>query len=266
MAKQLRYLEIARVLKNRIIDGALQNGTLLPSQKELSVSFKTSVMTIRQALSVLEEEGLISVVHGTGTFVSAQRMHSENISLQGFQNEMDSKSMKISTEIIQKDYGIKNSKVKRIFKDNVEKFSVLTRLRKIGEKPVILQRSYIPDEYKEIIETYSRESSLYQIMSEKAGLMLTKGREIVIPAVIAEPESGLLEVNSGEPVFLSQRISLSLDGRVVIFDEAFLPGQSVFIASARYGRNNKFKYIIRRKDESNETDRFSDAGLWEDLE
>ena len=52
------YHQIERALKAQIESGHYGAGDLLPSETEFSQEFKVSKMTVRQALSRLENEGL----------------------------------------------------------------------------------------------------------------------------------------------------------------------------------------------------------------
>lgn len=63
------YMEIARELKKRISEGVYAPGQQLPSEPELAGQFGVSRGTLREALSVLEKEGVIRRRHGIGSFV-----------------------------------------------------------------------------------------------------------------------------------------------------------------------------------------------------
>lgn len=65
------YRQLARVLRERIDSGGLSSGQRLPSEKDLHDEFGLARETIRRALAVLRQEGLIEVRHGHGTFVAA---------------------------------------------------------------------------------------------------------------------------------------------------------------------------------------------------
>src|SRR5260221_2768255 len=54
----------------RILDGRLPAGTRLPTDEELAALYQISRDTVRQALALLANEGLIERVQGRGTFVS----------------------------------------------------------------------------------------------------------------------------------------------------------------------------------------------------
>ncbi|MGP3914258.1 GntR family transcriptional regulator [Nonomuraea sp. 10N515B] len=64
-----RYEEIAARLREQIERGDLTPGAALPSEAELRRQFAVSRNTVRQALSVLEREGLVVAEHGRGRFV-----------------------------------------------------------------------------------------------------------------------------------------------------------------------------------------------------
>jgi DNA-binding FadR family transcriptional regulator len=55
---------VADVLRTQIVDGELPDGSLLPKQDELIDEFQVSRPSFREALRILESEGLISVRRG----------------------------------------------------------------------------------------------------------------------------------------------------------------------------------------------------------
>jgi GntR family transcriptional regulator, transcriptional repressor for pyruvate dehydrogenase complex len=55
---------VADELRQQIIDGKLADGDLLPGQKQLVEHFNVSLVSVREALRILETEGLVSVRRG----------------------------------------------------------------------------------------------------------------------------------------------------------------------------------------------------------
>ena len=55
---------VADELRQQIIDGRLSDGDLLPGQKQLVAHFNVSLVSVREALRILETEGLVSVRRG----------------------------------------------------------------------------------------------------------------------------------------------------------------------------------------------------------
>lgn len=63
------YAQMANILRASIADGEYPPGVRLPSESALAREHGVSAMTARQAVSVLEEEGLVRRIQGKGTFV-----------------------------------------------------------------------------------------------------------------------------------------------------------------------------------------------------
>jgi GntR family transcriptional regulator, transcriptional repressor for pyruvate dehydrogenase complex len=55
---------VAGILRTRIIDGVIPNGSRLPKQDELLREFRVSRPSLREALRILEAEGLVTVQRG----------------------------------------------------------------------------------------------------------------------------------------------------------------------------------------------------------
>jgi GntR family transcriptional regulator len=64
------YEQVAMLVQQWIENGELAKGERLPSITALAESFGVAVVTVRQALALLEERGLIDRHQGRGTFVS----------------------------------------------------------------------------------------------------------------------------------------------------------------------------------------------------
>ncbi|WP_167533686.1 GntR family transcriptional regulator [Streptomyces marokkonensis] len=60
---------IADDLRDRIVTGRLKPGDRLPSEAHLAAQYMVSTPTLRNALAVLQAEGLVEKVHGKGNFV-----------------------------------------------------------------------------------------------------------------------------------------------------------------------------------------------------
>lgn len=69
MAGQPMYEKIADTLREQMTSGSLQPGARLPTQEQLSETFHVSRIVARQALDILEGEGLIDRIRGGGAFV-----------------------------------------------------------------------------------------------------------------------------------------------------------------------------------------------------
>jgi GntR family transcriptional regulator len=68
-----KYERIADDLRAKIRAGALKPGDQLPNEQTLLATHRVSLPVVRQALDLLEAEGLVDRVHGRGTYVRVPR-------------------------------------------------------------------------------------------------------------------------------------------------------------------------------------------------
>jgi DNA-binding GntR family transcriptional regulator len=66
----LAYMRVADDIAARIASSELKPGARLRSERDLAEYYEVSYGTIRRAMEVLRERGLITTIHGRGTFVS----------------------------------------------------------------------------------------------------------------------------------------------------------------------------------------------------
>lgn len=60
---------IADDLRNQISKGRLKAGERLPSEAQLAARYAVSTPTLRNALALLQAEGLVQKIHGSGNFI-----------------------------------------------------------------------------------------------------------------------------------------------------------------------------------------------------
>lgn len=75
------YCQIRDILKNQISQGIIKPREPIPSLYEISQTFDVSMITARQAVGRLLDEGLLYVVSGKGTFVSDRPLKKVTIGL-----------------------------------------------------------------------------------------------------------------------------------------------------------------------------------------
>ncbi|MBR6003514.1 MAG: GntR family transcriptional regulator [Lachnospiraceae bacterium] len=64
-----KYAVITEYIKNKIKEGTLTDGMKAPSENALTKKFGVSRDTVRRAFKTLEEEGIVTSVRGSGTYV-----------------------------------------------------------------------------------------------------------------------------------------------------------------------------------------------------
>jgi DNA-binding GntR family transcriptional regulator len=67
--EELAYLRVAADIEQRIKSGELAPGARLLSERALAEYYGVAFHTVRHAIAVLRERGLVETVHGRGNFV-----------------------------------------------------------------------------------------------------------------------------------------------------------------------------------------------------
>lgn len=77
--KQPLYMQLAVELKTEIVNGVYPVGSLIPTEDELCKRFSVSRHTVREAIRVLRDDGLVSSRRGAGTIVVPLRNRDSDI-------------------------------------------------------------------------------------------------------------------------------------------------------------------------------------------
>ncbi len=77
--RSLRH-SIADDLRRRIVTGGLAPGERLPSEPELARTLGVSRSSVRAAITLLEEDGLVQRLHGSGTYVTHRPLMRNDLS------------------------------------------------------------------------------------------------------------------------------------------------------------------------------------------
>jgi DNA-binding GntR family transcriptional regulator len=67
---KLVYVQVADWITGRIERGELRPGHKLPAERDIATEIGVGYMTVRRAMRLLRERGLIVTVVGRGTFVT----------------------------------------------------------------------------------------------------------------------------------------------------------------------------------------------------
>lgn len=73
-SKEPIYEQITNQIKSSILAGELQEGTAIPSMRNLAKELQISVITTKRAYEELEKAGFIYSIVGKGSFVAEQNL------------------------------------------------------------------------------------------------------------------------------------------------------------------------------------------------
>jgi DNA-binding GntR family transcriptional regulator len=221
-----RYHRIADALRERIRVGELASGARLDNQRQLAKSFGVTLMTLRQALELLEREHLITRRHGLGTFVAAPSIDYDIMQLRRFAGDLSAKGERVATRLLATRFATADRRVAEALRlAGRPRVLVVERLRLVDEHPMSLQRSFLPSPLgDEVVRADLALTPLHQVLEFKLGVVVTRASETVSAVRLGRRDARDLGCRAGEPAFESERVSYDAGGAPVVFDRAFIPG------------------------------------------
>jgi len=217
---------VASSLREAVVKGRLRPGQRLPSEPGLAGQLGVSRATLRQALSILERDGLLVRQHGLGTFVSAVPPGL----LRGGLAELTS-----TTELIRSqgyEPGAVGLRLRRrtvgrsIFEPfglgPADEFLHISRTRTANGRPVIHCEEFLPAGLlpAELLPPGTEASgwSLYQSLAA-AGVTPALANCVVVPIVAEEEIATRLQLEPGHPLLLLKQWHYAQGGQPVLYCE-----------------------------------------------
>ena len=225
-ARVPRYHRIAEALRERIGSGQLAAGVRLDNQRKLARSFGVTLMTLRQALELLERDHLITRRHGLGTFVAAPSIDYDILQLRRFAGDLSAKGEHVATRLLGTRFATADRRVAVALRLSPNaRVLGLERLRLVDGHPMSLQRSFLPSPIgDEVVRADLALTPLHQVLEFKLGVVITHARETVSAVRLGRREARDLGCRAGEPAFESERVSFNATGAPIVFDRVFIPG------------------------------------------
>ncbi len=212
--RTIRYRDIADELRDRVRRGDYAAGRLLPSESELSTEFAASRVTVRRALEVLREAGLIAARQGFGWFVAAEPVRQQLHRLGTIEAQMEAGGLRSERRVVEFAFvdaprrvatTLGTSEVLRVKRINLadgEPFAVVTVWC-----PGALGRHLSRDD----VERHP----FYELLDvELRGATQTIGADAASPA-----DAELLGIPPGSPVLRCERVTTTTGGAPVLVSE-----------------------------------------------
>jgi GntR family transcriptional regulator len=216
--REIRYRTIADEVRRRVNESAYAAGQLLPSESELGAEFSASRVTVRRALEMLRDEGLVDARQGFGWFVAAAPLRQSLGRLATIEAQLVDGGIRPQRRILEFAFEKASRHVKSILgADNVLR---VKRLNLADDQPFALVTVWCRSELGEHLSRADVERSpFYELLD-----VPLKGATQTIGADAASSDDArLLGVPVGSPVLRCTRITTDTSGRAVLLSEHVFP-------------------------------------------
>jgi GntR family transcriptional regulator len=214
------------VLRQQIHAGAYADG--LPPENELASEFFVSRNTIREALTVLKNEGLIDRGPKVGTHV-AQRKYEHGLNaLLGLKETLKNLGEVRNEVRAAVPVAAPPAVARRLRLEPGEQVVFIERLRYLGDLPVSLDLTYLaPDIGSEILGHPLETNDLFALIEQVSGQRLGSA-SLALEAIPADAHSAAtLQVPDGAALLMLERLTSLDDGRPVDLEYIRMRGDRI---------------------------------------
>ena len=204
--REIRYRTIADELRRQIAMGELANGAVLPSEAELAGSYDVSRVTVRKALELLREDGLVSSRQGYGWFVAGDTVRQSLGALSTIEGQLIEQGRASERRVLS--FGFEDDQL------------VVVRLNLADGLPFALVTVWCPAELGSSLSRDDVESATFY---ELLPVDFDHATQTIGAAVAGDHDAEFLQVPIGSPLLVVERVSVDTDGHRVLRSEHRFP-------------------------------------------
>lgn len=220
--RQTKYAQIYQELSEKIQDGTYKPNSKLPSENELSETYGTSRETIRKALNLLSQNGLIQKIKARGSVVIDVNRYefpvSGLVSFKEVSQQMSKKARTIvhylekekPTDWVREQLGL----------DADDKVWHVVRAREIDGERIILDRDYFPVQYVPELTKETCENSIYDYLENDLGLSISYAKKEIVVEEAHEDDSRFLDLKDYDHVVVVRNYVYSSDTSLIEYTES----------------------------------------------
>jgi GntR family transcriptional regulator len=224
-----RYVQLADLFRQRIDKGEWGPGSTLPSIDELMAQFDVARVTVRQAVALLADEGLVSPQRGRGTFVTEKAGKRRQLRVEttladlvqmyrGDSPEHSTIEESVASPVIKASEGIAAPKylhMRRVHSRDGERYCVISMYidyRAFRRAPARFRRELV-----------------LPVLTSLPGLAIASGRQTLTITKANVETAQLLGIALNTPMAEVRRILCGTDGTVVYLADVTYRGDYIHL-------------------------------------
>jgi GntR family transcriptional regulator len=217
-----RYQRLRELLSARIASGEWAPGLAIPAETELAAEYSVALGTLRAAIGLLVDEGMLARAHGKGTFVRGELAQASMFRFFRFRGQLRQNQAAIPKSVIHELRGVVLApKLAEMLRAGRSRRGIfMLRTRSFTEAPHLLEKIWLPlQPFKALLrlERGGFGDLLYPFYREHCGVVVARASEQIGFGTLTEKDAALLGLPAGHPVATIERTAYSLAGEPVEF-------------------------------------------------
>jgi GntR family transcriptional regulator len=214
----VRYQEIAEELRSRLAAGEFGAGRLLPSEAELGAAYAASRITVRRALELLREDGLVDSRQGLGWMVAGDPLRQSLGRLGTIEAQLADAGLGSQRQVL--DFGFVASPPDVLAVLGAKRVLEVRRVNLADGEPFARVTVWCPDDLAKGLSLADVERApFYELLDVELG----GATQTIGAAVASEADAELLHVKPGSAVLVCHRTTRSAAGAAVLYSEHVFP-------------------------------------------
>lgn len=229
------YAQLVRILRQQIASGEFRKGSKLPSEADICRNFEVSPMTVRRAINVLADQGVITTVQGKGTFVKNLELGASSFDLESLQSIFKDRGRTKVRILESRIISAEGKTAINLAVENGKRLIYVRRLMLRDDKPLFYHQEFlIYDPRRPLVEAQMDVTSLDGLFSGSGETDIKKGELSISPVLLTEEEMALLDAHTSAPAFRLEHTFYDFDDKPVSYGWFTCPAAN-FHLTARVG-------------------------------
>ena len=210
------YAQLVSILRNSMATGVLRPGDQLPSEAQLCDRYGISPMTVRRAINMLVDQGIVIAEQGRGTFVKPVAMGEASFQLRKLQ-DLFNDTEHASVNVLEARIVTADERVARKLGIAMGQRTIyIRRLLRTDGLPALYHREYlIYDPTRPIVEAELEVTALQRLFSGTGETILKRGEISMDATLLDEEEARLLQVEQPMAAFCFEHLFYDFDDKPI---------------------------------------------------
>jgi len=229
MNSKLIYYQIYESLKKDVANKIYKTGDKLPSENHLSKRFEVNRHTVRRALQILKNEGILFSKRGSGVIVQDTKFKYKIGKRVRFSQNITNENYIPKTKIIRSEI----RKASKIEADNLkinsrDEILLIETTGKINNIPTILTKRTIPNKrFPSFLEIFQKELSVTQTLKLLGINDFVRSNTNIIAELADSIQANLLNCKINSPLLKTTYVNQDLNFIPIEYSQTWFVGERI---------------------------------------
>lgn len=228
------YLQVADYVRNGIYAEEWGKGEKIPSENQIMADLEVSRGTVKKAVNVLVEEGLLQQIQGKGTYVTEGNIsYPLGQGLLSFAESLESQKLSYETKVITSEFRQATKEIASKLSINIgDDYLYMKRIRYVEGEKVMLIENRLNSNLCIGIEKYDfNTESLFKVIEKITQTKIAFSESRYAARVVGERRGKELEVAPDSPVLHLEQLVYLEGGTPIEFGNVWLKANKYYLGT-----------------------------------